>query len=225
VNTKRLLLWAGAALLATSSLTAQAIPALYGYSFNIDGTVTDVKLSPFDPIVAAPVGVDISGFSDATGLGTITASITGTGVHAFDAFFDHEIVPDTNTYFNEFASATGVVAAGIYENFQSSLLDNGIGTSIYGDAFAEDDVSMAMGWDFRLDLGETALITLLLSDTDTGGGFFLTHSDADSQYEFYLSSTISIAGGPSTGVPEPSVLLLLGIGLAGMVANNRRKKV
>ena len=80
MNTKRLTLWAGATLLAMSSLSAQAVPALYDYGFNIDGTVT---------MNAAAGGVNISLFNTATGMGTITATITGAGAHSFDAFFDH----------------------------------------------------------------------------------------------------------------------------------------
>lgn len=229
MNTKRLLSWISAALLAVSSLSAQAIPALFDYGFNIDGTVT---------MNAAPAGVNTGGFNTTTGLGTITATITGAGAHSFDAFFDHEIDEAINTFFNESAAATGVAAAGqswetdepgwvsgdIFENFQVSALDNSVGTSIYGDAFALDDVSMAMGWDFNLAVGETALITLLLSDTDNGGGFFLTHSDVDSQYEFYLSSALRITGG-GVPTPEPSILLLLGVGLAGMMVSRRRVNV
>jgi hypothetical protein len=85
----------------------------------------------------------------------------------------------------------------------------------------EDDVSLAMGWDFSLAIDETAVISLLLSDTDNGGGFYLTHSDPDSGSEFYLSSSLSIRGGGV--VPEPSIFLLFGIGLVGMAVVNRRR--
>ena len=234
MNTKRLTLWAGAALLAMSSLSVQAVPVLglYDYGFNIDGVVSMPSLG--DPV---PGEVSLASFDDFTGLGSINVTITGAGAHTFDAFFDHEIDEALNTFFNESGAATGGAAAGqsweidepgfingdIFMNFQDSLLDNGIGTSIWGDTIFPDDVSMAMGWDFNLLAGETAIITLLLSDLDNGGGFFLTHSDADSQYEFYLSSTLTIRGG-GVPTPEPSILLLLGVGLAGMVVNRRRKK-
>ena len=82
---------------------------------------------------------------------------------------------------------------------------------------------MAMGWDFTLGAGETTLITMLLSEVDTGGGFYLTHTDDHSGFEFYLSSTLSITGGVPT--PEPSIFLLLGIGLTGMMVSRRRKKL
>lgn len=227
MNTKRLVLWVGATLLAMSSISAQAVPALYDYGFNIDGTVSMPFLG--DPV---PGEVNLAGFDDITGLGAITVTITGAGAHSFDAFFDHEIDEAINTFFNESGAATGAVAVGqsweidepgflfgdIYTNFEDSILDNFNNVP----SGLEDDVSMAMGWDFNLLAGETATISLLLSDVLPVSGFFLTHADSDSQYEFYLSSSLRIGGG-GVPTPEPSILLLLGIGLAGMAVNRRRK--
>ena len=176
MNTKRILLWAAAALLGLSSLSAQAVPVpvleLFDYGFNIDGTVS--VPTPGDPV---PGEVDLSSFDDFTGLGTIEATITGAGAHTFDAFFDHDIDEAINTFFNEYGTATaGAAASGqsceidepefvfgdIFTNFENSALDNFNNVPVG----SEDDVSMAMGWDFTLGIGETALITLSLSETE-----------------------------------------------------------
>ena len=56
--------------------TANASIALDDYGFNVDGTIS----YPFFGD-AIPAAVDISGFNDFTGLGTIEVTITGAGNH------------------------------------------------------------------------------------------------------------------------------------------------
>ena len=213
------------------STTANAAIALFDYGFNLDGTLT----YPFPPDNdTIPAAIDISGFDDITGLGTIDVTITGAGTHSFDAFFDHEIDEPDNTFFNETGFATGTVAAGqsweidepgyvdgdIFENFQAGALDNQIGVSIYGDTIFPDDVSMAMGWDFTLANGETALIMLMLGTIQPTSGFFLEHNDPDSDKSIYLSSTLGISLSP---IPVPAAIWLFGSGLVGLIGFSRRK--
>ena len=138
-----------------------------------------------------------------------------------------------NSYFNETGAAHGVAAAGqsweidepgfvngdIFVNFQSSQLDNGIGTSIYGNTTFPDDVSLAMGWDFTLAAGETATISLMLSENMPGSGFYLSQTDPDSNYTFYLSSALDVTPVP---LPAASILYVLGLGMLGMLANRRK---
>lgn len=201
---------------------------LFEYGFNIDGVVN--VPSQGDPV---PAEVDMSFFDTITGLGAISIDMTGAGAHTFDAFFDHEIDEAINTFFNETGAATGIVAAGqsweidepgfisgdIFENFQASVLDNGIGNSIHGNTVFPDDVSMAMGWDFALAVGEQATINILLSLSPPSSGFFLTHTDPDSNESISLSSTLSISQ-----VPVPAAIYLFGSGLLGMIGIARRKK-
>jgi hypothetical protein len=213
---------------------ASATPALYDWSFNIDGTLSEIGWG--DPI---PTGVDVSSFNDSTGLGTITYTSSLLGSNSFLAFFDHEIDEASNTWWNETGAVTGAAAADqsweidepgyydgdIYENFLADTLDNGIGTSIYGDTSFPDDVSMAMGWDFTLAAGEAAVITLTLSETLPGSGFYLTHWDPDSDSGFYFSSSLDISdNGGGDPVPEPATMLLFGTGLAGLFGYSRKKR-
>ena len=206
------------------STSANAAIALFDYGFNIDGSVS----YPFfgDPI---PAAIDISGFDDITGLGTINVTITGDQTHYFAAFFDHEIDEPINTFFNESGSVDGTAAAGqsweidepeflfgdIITNFEANNLDNFNGVP----AGLEDDVSMAMGWDFSLVAGETATIMLMLG-VDDPGGFRLKHTDPDSNESFYLSGTLGISLSP---IPVPAAIWLFGSGLVGLIGFSRRK--
>ncbi|MBZ0107088.1 MAG: PEP-CTERM sorting domain-containing protein, partial [Candidatus Scalindua rubra] len=120
----------------------------------------------------------------------------------------------------------GWVDGDIYEHLQDtvaagSFLDDGIGISTHGNTIFPDDVSMALGWDFILGSGESANISFVLSDTVVPSGFYLAHNDPDSLATIYFSSTLEI-GADNPVVPEPSTVILLGIGMAGLVATRKR---
>lgn len=203
--------------------SVNAAIAVVDYGFNVDGAVAVPTLG--DPL---PAAVDISAFDDSTGLGTIEVIVSGAGAHSFDAFFDHEIDEPDNSFFNEVGSSLGTTAAGqsweidepgfvdgdIFRNFENSALDNAIGVSVFGDTTFPDDVSMSMGWDFTLALGETVTIMMALG-TVAPTGFFLQHSDPDSNKSIFLSSTLDIS--PSIPpIPLPGAIWLFGAGLIGL---------
>jgi hypothetical protein len=224
----------------STSANAAAIN-LYDWSLNIDGALSEIGLG--DPVPAG-VAYNPSEFLPpgilwtppaATGLGILTVTVSGAGSHNVDLFVDHEIDEATNTYYNETGAVLnpadaapgqsweidepGYYDGDIYENFQASDLDNGIGTSVYGDTIFPDDVSMAMGWDFTLGALDIAKVTFSLLDTEPLSGFYLTHTDPESQASIYFSSSLDV-----TFVPVPGAVLLGGIGLAFSGWLGKRRK-
>jgi len=102
-------------VLAFWVLPASATPVLYDWAFNINGdmfTAPGTYSGP-DPGQLPSYVVD-TGFDWNAGLGTI--SIAYYPAVADDsfliAFFDHEILEPGNSYFNEFGTISGAVAAG-----------------------------------------------------------------------------------------------------------------
>lgn len=208
------------------SSASAAVLTLSEWAFNINGTIY-----PGDPL---PAQLDDSSFDYDTGLGSLKWTSNAIGAGYFIAFFDHEIDEAINTFFNEIGSKNGSPAGGqsweidepgfangdIYDNVSANSLDDGIGTSIYGDTTFPDDVSMAMGWDFILQAGETAYIELMLG-YDIPSGFYLSQTDPGSQETIYFSSTLDIRG--EQPIPEPATMLLLGTGLAGLFGFGRKR--
>ena len=229
--------------LVWSASAVQALTIdLFDFAFNIDGIVS---VPPGDPI---PAGVDISGFDTGTGLGTISVLLAGAGDHFVGLFVDHEVDVTINGFTNEVGSVMGTATAGqtweidepglvngdIFDNFSTSnnivgsQLDNSIGTSVFGNTTFPDDVSMALGFDFTLGVGGTAIIDFVLGTTAPAGpGLVLAHTDPDSTLfpgppnQVFFSSTLNVIG--PTPVPLPGTLTLMGIGLVGLAASMRRR--
>jgi len=207
-----------------------AASALYDWAFNVDGTTSENYYN--DPL---PTGMNDGGFDWGTGLGTLTLTVTGTGAHFFTSFFDHQWSSDAvdDTYFNEYGWKSGSPAAGqsweidepgyVFGDIYSNVLDNTLDNTNSVDINFLDDVSMAMGWNFSLDAGQNALITLILSATQPTGGFYLAHTDPGYQETIYFSSTLIKRGGGDPTVPEPSTILLFGMGALGLAGLSRRR--
>jgi hypothetical protein len=222
-----ILLATSVGLAMASEITSATTIDLVEYAFNIDGVISNPTLGD-----SVPGGVDLSGFDTGTGLGIISVELFGAGARYASVFVDQEIDEPTNTYFNENGATAGTAATGetweidepehvfgdIYTNFENSALDNSTAVS----AGLEDDVSMALAWDFSLAAGEIASIDFILSDTVPTSGFYLTQTDPDSDVSIYFRSTLDISG--PTVVPLPATAWLFGSAMAGAIALGRRKR-
>lgn len=175
-----------------------------------------------------------SGIDPSTGLGTISLTYNTPGSYNVLAFLDHEIDLFETGFFPEYGTATGKPATGqsweidepgyvfgdIYGNFLLGSLDNGNGVL----STAPDDVSMALGWNFTLDPGYTALLKFIVTDVAPSSAFFLAQTDSPSGNSIYFYSTLTEQGGPTNPVPEPSTFVLLGSSLAGVALFLRKRK-
>jgi hypothetical protein len=198
-----------------------AVLTLFEYGYNIDSDIFDIING--DPL---PSGVDASAFDADTGLGTISVTVRDAGPRYVGLLLDHEIDLATNGNLNEFGATVGTPAVGqsweidepeevfgdIISNFVASNLDNTNGVP----EGSEDDVAMALAWNFTSAAGEIARILYRVSETPPTSGFYLSQTDPDSNdgegATIYFSSSFSAAP-----VPEPTtaaIWMLLGcIGL------------
>jgi hypothetical protein len=217
---------------------------LYELTFNDNTTITDwyQYMSPALPGLASYF--DVSGFDYVTGLGTITIQLSSQGTYDFVSFFDHDIDLVSNGYLNEFGDTSGTPTSGqsweidepqfnIPPAYKGNIYDHVLAGSLSLDNTIFDgtfkgpqNVSMAMGWNFSLNAGETATIKLVLSTTPPASGFYLKQEDTDdpnsltSPADVFFSGDLNITG---TSVPEPGTIVLLGMGLAGIIGLGRMR--
>lgn len=211
-------------LTMTVSIAAAVELNRVDWAFNVDGTTYEDYLGDAMPG---------SNNFDASGLGTLELTVNGAGDHYVLGFFDFEIDERFNTFYNESGDAHNTPAVGqsaeidepgyVFGDIYFNLLDGALDNTIAVPAGAEDDVSFALGWNFSLAADKTATLTFTLTDiAPTSGIFYLSQTDADSQYSLYYYSELQIGGGGQAIVPEPSTYLLFAVGLAGLGIYRRR---
>jgi hypothetical protein len=233
-------------LLALTFIGFVTLPVAFADSTSLQESLFVIDGTQYHNNFVVP-GINAAGFDQTTGVGSLTFLVSGAGAHSFGAFFDHQLTGPFGDFFNEYGIANGVTSGGqtwqiddptfgnIFANTQGNALDNtnhipgttdnsggGCG-SVYdpGCAASNDDVSMAMGFNFVLSAGQTEFITLTLSHNLPGAGFFLhqihpvdgcdptgANCVNPSQLDLYFSGSAAIQGGPPP-VPEPSSLLLV----------------
>jgi hypothetical protein len=202
-------------------------PLLVEWAFNDNGSVYSQWDTASD---ALPDHFDTGSFNWDSGLGDLTISFEGAGDYAFIAYFDHEVVEATNTFFDEYGDAHGSQGNGqsweidepffgdIYDNVLNGQLDNTNGVP----QGWEEDVSIAMGWEFSLLDGESALLSIILSDTVFTSDFYLSHNDP--LESFFIGSSLEIHDAAAP-VPEPGTIILMACGLLGMALFRRKARL
>ena len=187
------------------------------------------------------------------GVLTLTFSPGAGGAYFFDAFFDHELHNPFNNEYGSVSGAPspgvswqidvpgsdGNRTGTIFANAQGNSLDNtnhvpgtlsnssndcGANGGGAANADCNNDVSMALGFNFILAADEVAIITLTASETAPPGGFFLQQHDPDTPSNLYLSGSIAIQP-VATDVPEPGTLLLLAAAFASLTAGSLRRRL
>jgi hypothetical protein len=197
---------------------------------SIDGTLKD-SITNGTPLALG--GIDDSAFDYGTGFGTLSFTITGAGAHQAIAFYDFDIfgdAPGSDLYYDDTGAALGSPAPGmnweidepgytfgdIYSNVVAGTLDN----TVFDGSITNEDVSLALSWDFVLNAGDTATVRFITSLADPMG-FRLQQTDASGQ-TVYLTSTLDVTPGGPAPVPEPASIVLLGTGVLAVARRRWR---
>jgi hypothetical protein len=211
-------------------------PSLQDFTFNVNGISTDGN-SP-------PSGVNLGGYNVATGLGTITYTDTTAGAGYFNTWWDEQVGVVFN---NEYGSTSGTPSAGesweigdnygssIYTDAQNGALLNenllpGTDSNLLGTCSGSNcngDASTALGYGFTLTSGDEEIITLTVSQTAPGSGFYLEQTNPEEDgipgnvgNVYFSLSAEQVPTGHV--IPEPSTWVLMLSGLSILAWRMRR---
>ncbi len=220
-----------AAMLTLITSAAPAATSLYQWGMNVNGSFFTGNIYGGNSLDDVP-GLNHESFSESQGIGSMTWTYTATSDDEsmlFISWMDHEIDEYTNGFINEFGGFHGAtqidqqweidepmyVFGDIAWNVKHGHLDSSNslphGCDPTHDGRPGDDVSMALGWTFDLNTGDTADISLVLTenmDDINDSLFYLTHTDSDSGTTIYYQGVAEITLMP-TPVPIPETGLLL----------------
>jgi hypothetical protein len=228
---------------------------LQDYLFNVNGTGYCPDAACGGSLLPGGLDSSAFDFSTGLGTLVWTFSPGAAGSYFFDAFLDHDLHAPFFNEFGTVSGAPGAGVSWqidepgfgdgnrlgtIFDNAMANALDNtnhvpGTTSNFLNDcggnsggapnSSCNNDVSLAMGFNFVLAANEQVVLTLATSTVRPGGGFFLEQRDPDSLGDdLFLTGALDIRTAAPTTVPEPASLLLVGAGLLSAGWARRRTR-
>jgi hypothetical protein len=178
---------------------------------------------------ALPAGWNVAGFDFTTGLGTITATVTGAGSHTVVVGLNHDFLPTTDPDFaNESGAAVGTAGTTLWEIDEPGYLYGNLFANVAGTldnandvpGGGPEDISWALGRSFNLAAGQTGTVMFQVATTTPGSAFYLHQWEPGIDLYFSVSDA-TITGG-QTVIPEPGTWALFGTVLAFVLVSSRK---